>query len=232
MAIVYRHRRLDTFEVFYVGISKTEKRAYSKKVRNKYWKNIINKTDYNVEIISKYLSYEDAKELEMFLITEYGRKDLNTGILSNMTDGGEGVTNLIVTQETKNKISNSSKGKIKTKEHIENNRLARIGKKRSPEIKEKIKNSRVYTTLSEEVKNKIRIGHEKRRISIGLPIKDKTILKKPNCTKVKELNSGIVFKSIIEAAKFFNIGKSTIYRELNKSKIYKKGFIKLSLTDN
>ena len=49
MSIVYRHRRLDTFEVFYIGIGKTEKRAYSKKNRNKWWKNIILKTEYSVD---------------------------------------------------------------------------------------------------------------------------------------------------------------------------------------
>ena len=30
MAIVYRHIRLDKNEVFYIGIGKTEKRAYEK----------------------------------------------------------------------------------------------------------------------------------------------------------------------------------------------------------
>ena len=59
MAYLYRHIRIDTNEVFYIGIgggNKYEKelsykRAYSKYDRNKYWKNITNKTNYIVEII-------------------------------------------------------------------------------------------------------------------------------------------------------------------------------------
>ena len=33
---LYRHIRLDLGSPFYIGIGKTEKRAYSKKNRNKY----------------------------------------------------------------------------------------------------------------------------------------------------------------------------------------------------
>jgi hypothetical protein len=81
MKLVYRHRRLDNNKVFYIGIG-NEKRPYSKK-RNKHWQNVVNKTDYVVEIISENLSLEDACELEMFLISEYGVKNL-----TNITCGG------------------------------------------------------------------------------------------------------------------------------------------------
>ena len=91
MPIVYRHRRLDTNEIFYIGIGKTEKRAYNKSNnRNKYWKNIVNKTKYSIEILFNNITWEDAKELEILLIKEYGRKDLGLGPLVNMTDGGDG----------------------------------------------------------------------------------------------------------------------------------------------
>ena len=101
MSIVYRHRRLDTFEVFYIGIGKTEKRAYSKKNRNKWWKNIILKTEYSVEIIIEDVSWKEAQEVEVLLISEYGRRDLGLGNLVNLTNGGEGTqgindTNLII----------------------------------------------------------------------------------------------------------------------------------------
>lgn len=41
MAIVYQHRRLDTNEVFYVGIGKTERRAYSIHGRSRHWSNVV-----------------------------------------------------------------------------------------------------------------------------------------------------------------------------------------------
>ena len=96
MAYVYRHRRLDKNEIFYIGISDSVKegihRANNKSTRNNIWKKISNKTDYSVEIIASNIDIEDAKELEIFLINIYGRIDLKTGSLSNMTDGGDGAT--------------------------------------------------------------------------------------------------------------------------------------------
>ena len=46
MAYIYKHIRLDTNEVFYIGIGSdnTYKRANLKKGRNIYWNNIINKS--------------------------------------------------------------------------------------------------------------------------------------------------------------------------------------------
>lgn len=63
MAIVYQHRRNDTKEIFYIGIGKDYRRMSHKHGRNNYWNNIVSK---------------------------YGRIDLKTGCLVNMTRGGEG----------------------------------------------------------------------------------------------------------------------------------------------
>ena len=94
MAIVYQHRRLDTNDIFYIGIGKTEKRAYSLYGRNPIWKSIVKKSGYKVEIIHNEISRETACELEKFYIQKYGRKDLGLGLLVNLTDGGEGLPNL------------------------------------------------------------------------------------------------------------------------------------------
>ena len=100
--IVYRHRRKDNNNIFYIGIG-NEKRAYSKNGRNKYWNNIVNKTDYIVEILAKDLSWEDACELEVFLISQYGRENL-----TNLTDGGDG--NVNPDKETRYKIGSANRG--------------------------------------------------------------------------------------------------------------------------
>lgn len=94
MAYVYRHKRLDKNEIFYIGIGSDSKgkysRAYSKVGRNKYWHNITKSTEYKVEIISEeWLTWEEACEKEKFWITFYGRADLKKGSLVNMTDGGQ-----------------------------------------------------------------------------------------------------------------------------------------------
>jgi hypothetical protein len=95
MALVYRHRRLDNNNIFYVGISKDKYRPYADgRYRNKVWNRIVKKTDYIVEIILDNISYEDAIELEIFLIYLYGKISNKTGTLSNLTDGGEGTLGL------------------------------------------------------------------------------------------------------------------------------------------
>ena len=104
MAIVYRHIRQDTNEVFYVGIGKTEKRAYDKNgYRSDFWHNIA-QNGYDVEIIFDDLSWEHACEKEQEFISLYGRRDLGEGTLVNMTDGGDGGNGMIVSEETKEKI--------------------------------------------------------------------------------------------------------------------------------
>jgi len=104
MAIVYRHIRLDKNEVFYIGIGKTEKRAYEKHHhRSQFWKNI-SKIGYEVEIMFEDLTWGEACIKETEFIKLYGRKDLNEGTLVNMTNGGDGGFGVIVKEETKKKI--------------------------------------------------------------------------------------------------------------------------------
>ena len=51
-----------------------------------------------------------AVALERRLIAWWGRKDNNTGILRNRTNGGEGLAGLVKTEEHKRKIGLSNKG--------------------------------------------------------------------------------------------------------------------------
>jgi len=145
MAYVYQHIRLDTKEVFYIGISKDKnyQRAYSIDSRNKWWKNIVNKTEFKVKILKDNLSFKDAKYYETQYIKYYGRKDLNEGTLVNLTDGGEGLRN--VSPEIKSHYKNlytgktfiERYGKIKAKEIGNKITKANIGKKRTDEFKSK-----------------------------------------------------------------------------------------------
>lgn len=68
------------------------------------------------KIIADKLSIEDAKNLEKQLIAEYGRLDLKTGSLYNLTDGGDGTSGLIMTDEQKKSISNGAKKRWLSKE--------------------------------------------------------------------------------------------------------------------
>lgn len=114
MAYVYRHIRLDKNQPFYIGISKNDnygncKRAKSCTGRNFIWKRIVDKTDYEVEVIMDGLTWEEAKQKEIEFIKLYGRLNSGTGILSNMTDGGEGGLGVVVSEITRKKLSENSK---------------------------------------------------------------------------------------------------------------------------
>ena len=147
MAIVYQHIRLDTNDVFYIGIGKILTRASSKANRNQYWKNVVNKHSYEIEILFKDLDWKEACQIEKYLIKYYGRSDLGLGTLVNMTDGGDGIVNLhknsrkkisnhmkgnIIwlgkkhSEESKLKMSEIHKGKKKSKKHCENIRLSKL----------------------------------------------------------------------------------------------------------
>ena len=130
---VYRHIRLDTNQPFYVGIGKkpkkyngrnTEyKRAYNTSHRNSYWKNIVNKTDYKIEILWESENLEEVQLKEIEFISLYGRKE-DGGTLANMTSGGEFTfqdvykyrKNFKHSEETKRKISKTKKGKRSSEE--------------------------------------------------------------------------------------------------------------------
>ena len=114
MAIVYRHRNKITNEVFYIGIGTNERRANRKDNRNIFWKRTVDKYGYTIEIIQQNLSWEDACELEEFLISLYGRRDLGTGTLVNLTNGGEGVLGFKMPKEIIEKIRQQNLGRKHT----------------------------------------------------------------------------------------------------------------------
>ena len=92
---LYSHTRLDTNEPFYIGIGTKKNystyksiysRAHEKSSRNKYWKSIINKTDYKIDILIETNDYEFIKNKEIEYIADY--KKLYK--LANFTKGGDG----------------------------------------------------------------------------------------------------------------------------------------------
>jgi hypothetical protein len=179
--ILYRHIRLDKNEPFYIGIGKKEKRAYEKNGRNEYWINIVNKSEYRVDILFDDLTLEEACEKEKEFIQLYGRKDLGTGTLVNMTNGGE---YLILTKEirlkrgeklkgrpcsedTKRKISQSSKGRRNSDEAINQMKVALTGRKLSEEhiknLSKSLKGKKLGQKYTEETKNKMSESAQNRK---------------------------------------------------------------------
>lgn len=189
MAIVYRHIRLDKNEPFYIGIGLTEKRAYSKKDRNRWWKNIVSKTDYNVEILFNGLSWEEACEKEKEFITLYGRKDINTGSLCNLTCGGDGVIEL--SEETRYRIGKGNRGIPKSEEIKQKIRERNTGKKFSKEsVVRGIETRTRNGTIKRSEKTKLKIILANNKAVVCWKNKDLSDLKEYPSIKIaqKELN--------------------------------------------
>jgi hypothetical protein len=125
---------------YYIGKGQGD-RAY-----RKYKGEIIKppKDKSRIIYLKQNLSEEEAFQHEKYMIDVFGRKDLGTGILRNKTDGGEGFSGIIRSEEWKRKQSEVRRGK--------NN--PNYGKPRSDEIKRKIREAKKGKKLSEETKRK------------------------------------------------------------------------------
>lgn len=122
---VYLHRRADDNEVFYVGKGK-DNRANIVCKRNKYWQNVVAKHGgFVVEYVEKELSESDAFDLEIETIKFY-RECGHT--LTNLTDGGEGISGWVPSEESRQRYSKAKKGKKKsaaTRQSMSDNRPKR-----------------------------------------------------------------------------------------------------------
>jgi hypothetical protein len=139
---------------YYIGKGKGN-RIYDKQ------KNIKPPKDKSrIIFLKKNLTEGEAFRHEIYMIDVFGRKDLGTGILHNRTDGGEGASGCIPSEETRRKMSDAKKGKLLSEEHKLKMREAH--KNPSEEFRKKIsyvtkgENNPMYGKKhSEETKQKI-----------------------------------------------------------------------------
>ena len=113
-------------------------------------------------VLKQNLTEEEAFRHEVYMIAVFGRKDLGTGILHNRTNGGEGLSGYICSDETKRKMSEALKGKPlseetrrKMSEAHKGENHSFYGKCHSEESKRKMSESSKGKTLSEEAKRKL-----------------------------------------------------------------------------
>jgi hypothetical protein len=129
---VYAYLREDG-SPYYIGKGK-DKRAWSKGKGE-----IGMPTDTGrIILVETNLSSIGALAIERQLIRWYGRKDLGTGILRNQTDGGDGT-------DGRKGALNGMYGKTHTPDAIEKIRKTHLGRKVSDETKEKCRVGRKYT---------------------------------------------------------------------------------------
>ena len=132
---------------YYIGKGKGY-RAYDKHTVT------IPKDKSRIEIIAHKLFENEAHLLERKLISYYGRKDLGTGILINLTNGGDGPSGYKHTNEAKQKIAVAQKGKKKkpfSKEHRDKIGAKSKGRKFSEEAIQKMKNKVMSDTAKQKI---------------------------------------------------------------------------------
>jgi len=61
--------------------------------------------------LKQNLTEEEAFKHEIYMIAVFGRINLGTGILHNMTNGGEGGSGRVLSEETRRKLSDANRGK-------------------------------------------------------------------------------------------------------------------------
>lgn len=167
MSYLYRHIRLDKNVPFYIGIGtkKNYSRAYEKVKRNRFWKSIVSKTDYEVEIILDDLTWEEACEKEKEFIALYGRKDLGTGTLCNLTDGGDLVLGVVRTAEHIEKLRAANLGKKMSLESIQKLKISLQGRSHSLETRQKMSKTRIGKSLELSHKENISKAHKGKKKS-------------------------------------------------------------------
>jgi predicted GIY-YIG superfamily endonuclease len=225
MAYIYAHKRKDKNQIFYIGVSSLDNynRAYYKYNRGSIWNLIVKKTPYDIVIIHENISLKTALVLEKKLINYFGRINKKTGILSNLTDGGDGMYGLVHTTKSKLKMRESQ---------INLHRNGYIspmkGKKTPQEVREKISNSCKGRTawnkgkkLSKEqaellrTYNLGRVQTLQERIKRANSNKGKT----RNRKKIINTKSNTVFDSINDAIIHSGLTKTTFYRKLKNNQI-------------
>jgi hypothetical protein len=90
-----------------------------------------------VVYVQEGLTEQQAFSLERYCINLYGRVDLQTGCLRNKSDGGEGASGVVMTDERRQKISQAHKGKIVSAETRRKIGEAAKGRKQSLRTRQK-----------------------------------------------------------------------------------------------
>lgn len=171
---VYEHLRSDTGAVFYVGKGTGNRCSVrSHHHRNEFWQRVEKKAGgFCVRMVAKDVDEELAFLVEQERISQLRESGI---CLCNMTDGGDGTSGWVKTQEWRQKVGAKHKGKI-----ISDDVRAKIsasvkasGYCHSPETRKKISdaNKGRQNTLgfkhSEETKQKMSVAHKGSKSRLG-----------------------------------------------------------------
>ena len=199
MFYVYQHRKADTNDIFYVGKGKGT-RAFNATKRNPYWKRVVTKHGFNVEIIVDNLDEEFSFLVEMETIDAYKKRGIT---LSNLTNGGEGASGLIHSEEHKQRLKGNKFGASTWGVNFKGKTHSDEQKAKWAEIRKGVTSPRKGVVLSEETKRKMS------QSKTGLVNLKRRVL---SDEQVKEIRALLPHHYIAEIARRFSVGESTIRR--------------------
>jgi NUMOD3 motif len=188
---VYAYLRED-YTPYYIGKGK------GKRLYNSRHNVSVPKDKSRIIIIHDNISELQSLLLERYYIRWFGRKDNNTGILRNLTDGGEGISGYKHSEERKQKISAANTGKTRSKEL--KNKISQknkgnkhcIGRYISDDTRNKISIGNKGKTHSEETKKKMALRMMGNTYTLGYKhteetrkkmVLSKVIMVCPHCNK-------------------------------------------------
>lgn len=222
MYYVYRHIRPDKNEPFYIGVGTIRRnhteRAYVKD-RNAIWNSIANKNNgnYVVQILMEFEDREKCIEKEIELIALYGKICNGTGMLANLTDGGEGGS-LGLTYTDERKAKNRLNG-LKNAHHLHTPEAKAKNVKRlkeNPPLKKGDKLPEWWcNSISKSVKGV-------RNNMFG-----KTGQKHPTANLLLNLETGVYCESVTEAAKMYGYVRGSLSNMVTGYRKNSSPFIKV-----
>lgn len=128
---VYAYLRKSDLTPYYIGKG-TGSRAWAKEHNVK-----VPADESRIVILENNLTNVGALAIERRMIQWYGRKDLGTGILRNLTDGGDGSYNTVPSAKRKAAVIKSNQERVWLEESKEKLRKTNIGKTYSKETNAK-----------------------------------------------------------------------------------------------
>jgi len=150
---VYAYLRKSDRTPYYIGKGK-KRRVYSR-----HGKIPVPKDKNRIVFLETNLSDIGAQALERRYIKWYGRKDMGAGILLNRTDGGGGFYGLVISEETRLKMSLAKKGRPSSNKGKKNpeqsKRMFDSNPMKNPEIvkivSRKLKGKKAHNKINETV---------------------------------------------------------------------------------